>query len=91
MSMEYYSAMAQYHQSRAERFAANENSVIRHVECRTTDQIYVYLYEDGVHIQTQHVDVPATWWDRWPSDATVRRHVHKHADIGSARITTLDA
>lgn len=69
-------------------FARNEKL---HVECRIDDKIYVYLHEDGVHVETLHVSIPPAWWDNWPSDATVRRHVHRHADIGSVRITSLEA
>jgi hypothetical protein len=60
-------------------------------KCRISDMIYVYLIEDGVRIQTQHVTIPDTWWENWPTDATVRAYVHRYADIGSARITDLEA
>jgi hypothetical protein len=92
MSREFYAAMESYHAANAKQFAANDDGVSRHVECRIDDMIYVYLIEDGVHIQTQHVSIPDAWWENWPrSEATVRRYIHRYADIGSARITSLDS
>jgi hypothetical protein len=91
MSREFYQAVALMHEDNAKQFAANADGKSRHVECRISDVIYVYLIEDGVHIQTQHVDIPDPWWENWPSDATVRRLVHRYADIGNVRITSLDA
>ena len=76
------------HEDIAKQFAAG-GSVKRHVECRCTDEIYVYLYEDGIHIQTQTVAIPEAWWENWPSDETVRKHVHRHAVIGSHPITDI--
>jgi hypothetical protein len=91
MSREYYDAIDSYHQSLAAEFAANQPPASRHVECRISDRIYVYLHENGIHIQTQHVDIPDAWFERWPSEATVRRRVRRYAIIGNARITSLDA
>jgi len=79
------------HDSIAKAFAAGGDGKSRHVECRISDQIYVYLFEDGEHIQTQHVDIPESWFDSWPADATVRRRIRRCCDLGVARITTLDA
>ena len=91
MSREFYQKVALMHEDIAGRFAAGGDGISRHVEVRIDDQIYVYLIEDGAHIQTQHVDVPAEWWDNWPTEATVRRLIRRNCDLGAARITTLDA
>lgn len=91
MSREFYQAVANMHEDNARKFAANTDGKKRHVTCRIcTDQIYVYLYEDGVHIQTQTVDIPDKWFENWPSDKTVRARVRRCANIGSVRITILD-
>lgn len=90
MSREFYAAVQAYHSDLARNFATSGDGT-RHVECRIDDQIYVYLHEDGVHIQTQHAQIPDAWWKRWPADATVRRYVHLSCDIGSARITSLES
>lgn len=92
MSREYQQLLDSVHEDITRKFVAAETPAERHVECRIDDMIYVYLYVDGVHIQTQHVDIPDRWMDRgWPTDATVRRHIRRYADIGRARITTLKA
>lgn len=65
------------------------DGVSRHVECRISDKIYVYLYSGDVRVETQHVDIPAGWWEAWPSESTVRRHIRRCADIGAARITSI--
>jgi hypothetical protein len=91
MSREFYATVQQIHAANASQFAANQDGKSRRVECRITDRIYVYLYEDGTHIQTQHVDIPEAWWGNWPSGATVRRYVHRMADIGSIPITSLES
>ena len=76
----------------ARRFARGGDGVRRYVQCFIADEIYVYLYEDGDLIQVQHVPIPERWSRRWPADeSTVRRYVHRHATIGSAPITSLDA
>lgn len=90
MSREFHAAVAAMHENNARRFAANDDANKRHVTCRIDDCIYVYLHEDGVHMQTQCVAIPDAWWDNWPSDTTVRRRIHRCAEIGSARITSLD-
>ena len=71
--------------------ATNARARAREVRVRFDDRIYVYLYEDGLHVDTLHLDWPARWDDRWPSAATVRRYIRKQVDLGSAKITTLDA
>lgn len=91
MSREFQQAVQVMHEANAKTFARNSDGKKRHVECRIDDQIYVYLYEDGAHIQTQHVEIPDAWEGSWPSDATVKRHIRRFADIGSVRITSLDS
>lgn len=89
--MDSTAAIANYHEDRATIFAANNDGKSRHVECRIADLVYVYLHEDAVHIQTQEIEIPKRWWNRWPSEATVKTYIHLHARIGGVRITTLDA
>lgn len=91
MSREFYQAIENMHRANAETFANGGDGVKRHVECRITDAIYVYLFEDGVHIQTQHVEIPDAWQDNFPTDATVKRYIHRFATIGGVRITSLDS
>ena len=91
MSREFYQAVQCMHEDNANKFAANNDGVKRHVECRIVDQIYVYLFEDGHHIQTQHVDIPDAWMENWPSEATVRKRIRRYATIGNVRITSLDS
>jgi hypothetical protein len=94
MSHEFYQTMARYHQDRAEQFSSSKGDGIRrHVECRIADDdiIYVYLYEDGIHVQTQNVRIPDRWYVNWPSDTTIRRYIRSATTIGSVRITNLNA
>ena len=90
MSREFYDAVQSMHEDNAARFSENDDGVRREVKCRISDRIYVYLFENGVHIQTQRVDPPESWWDNWPSDATVKRYVRRMATIGNVRITNLN-
>ena len=91
MSREYHEKVGLMHDDIAKRFAAGGDGVQREVRVRITDRIYVYLPEDGVHVQTQHVEIPDAWWERWPSEATVRRQIRSQCDLGAARITTMEA
>jgi len=91
MSDKFYDTMEAIHDDIADRFAAAADGVARHVECRIDDMIYVYLFEGGEHIQTQHVEIPEAWGENWPSDDTIRRLVHRRANIGKVRITSLSA
>lgn len=93
MSQEFYQTMANHHSSRAKNFSSNSDGINRYVKCRIDGDgyIYVYLFEDGVHIQTQTLEIPNRWFDNWPSDDTVRRYIHNHARIGSAPIIDLNA
>lgn len=91
MSREFYQTMSIYHQDKAKKFAQGGDGVKRHVEVRINDLIYVYLMEDDVHIQTQSLIIPEGWFESWPSENTVRRYIRSNIELGSARITTLDA
>lgn len=91
MSREFENQIAGYHHELAKQFAAGRDGKKRHIECRITDEIYVYLWEDGVHIQTQTVPIPPNWRRRWPSDAQVRFYIRNRCQLGAARITTLAA
>ena len=91
MSREYENFVSGSHRDIARDFATARDGKKRHVECRITDRIYVYLYEGGFHIQTQTVEIPTHWHDRWPSDAQVRFLIRRRLDLGAARITTLQA
>lgn len=89
MSREFYD---RYHADVARTFASGGDGVSRHVECHVSaDKIYVYLKEDDVTVLTEVVEVPGHWHDDWPRDETVRRHIRRCLDLGTARITTLDA
>lgn len=95
MSREFAAAMDAYHTSNATRWRKLPSSR-RYAEVRVDDVLYVYLHEidvDGsdLHIQTQAASIPKSWWDNWPSDATVRRYLHQQLDLGGTRITTLEA
>ena len=91
MSREFYAAVAAMHDENAQQFSANDDGIKRHVTCRVDDKIYVYLHEDNCHIQTQQIPIPESWWDRWPSDSTVRRYIRNRARIGSVRITEIES
>jgi hypothetical protein len=91
MSREYQQFLDGMHDDIAHRFTRGGDGVKRHVECRIADKIYVYLYEDGAHIQTQTVEIPAGWQRRWPSDGQVRFFVRQRLNLGKARITSLTA
>ena len=91
MSREFYAAVAAMHDENAQQFSANDDGIKRHVTCRVDDKIYVYLHEDDCHIQTQQIPIPAEWWNRWPSDSTVRRYIRNRARIGSVRITEIES
>lgn len=84
MSMEWQDFLDKYHQDLANEFQKGGKG--RYVTYHAEDVIYVYLHQDGVHVQTQHVDIPESWWERWPSEETVVRRIRKYARIGSARI-----
>ena len=91
MSEKFYATMKTVGEAIAAEFAAGGDGKRRHVTCRCDDMIYVYLHVDGVHVQTEHVDIPEAWWDHWPTDATVRRYIRRQCRLGGARITDLDA
>ena len=92
MSREYYQAMEVYHDELAAKFAAGKDGVKRHVEVRINDKIYVYLHENGTHVQTQTIDIPDAWYDNcWPNEDAIRRFIRRHCQLGRARITTLEA
>ena len=74
MSREYQDFLDIAQEDTANRFARGGDGVRRWVECFVSDEIYVYLYEDGEQIQTQHVPIRERWFRRWPADeSTVRR------------------
>lgn len=91
MSQEFYAALSMMHESNARTFAANKGGVNRHVECRITDEIYVYFMEDDDHIQTQTLPIPERWWGKWPNQRTIRRYIRGYVDLGNVRITSLDS
>ena len=67
---------------------------MRHLEVRMTDEINVYLHEDGEHILTESFRIPAAWWRDdviTVTEATVRRFVRSHPQVrGWGRITDVD-
>lgn len=88
MSQKWQDFVDHYHRSLARDFSAPGGHVPgRRVHVQVAEKIYVYLYRGDTPVQTQTVAIPERWWHRWPTDATLRRYVHRHATIGSAPIT----
>ena len=93
MSREFYAVLERFHRENACTFVRNNDGIKRHVTVRIVGEVaYVYLHENGVHIQTQHVEFPDRWMDNWPrSERTVKAYIRRNADIGSVPIVDLDA
>ena len=72
---------------------------MRHIEVRIADQVYVYLHDDAIHVETINAPIPASWWGRGShddaivvTDRTIRRFVRSLPEAwGWGRITDLHA
>ena len=72
MSQEYQNLVDGMQRDVIDRFVSGLPPAKRHVECRIAGApSYAYLYEDGAHVQTQQVALPARWDAHPPSDSQV--------------------
>lgn len=89
MSREYQAFVSDVHADIAADFSASP--VGRHVEVEITDRVAVYLFVGDDNVQIQTLDIPDAWERRMPTDATIRRYIHRYAQIGRAPITEISS